>query len=497
MTAQAPQPASEPDVDVLDTGAAGGLVMRGAVLRLGGFGLGSLLTAASAILLTRHLGVARFGQYATIVALGTLVAQLADGGLTNLATRDYALATATGKSKLLSDRLGLQLFTTVVGTLVCGAFALAAGYDSTRVWAALAAGLGLSLAALQMTVAVPLVTGLRLGLTSALELIRQTLLVALTITLVLTGAGLFPFLFILIPSSLAVLIATWILARRDVVFLPAVDPSAWLALVRPAIVLSLSSGIATLYVFTTQIVTSLSATAIQTGLFAASLRVFGVIASIPGLIVTSALPLLSRAARDDSNRLGFALDRLFMVATIAGVGVSVILVTGARPIIEVVAGSHYRGAVGPLRIEAVAVLATCLTPVWGMGLLALHKHGSMLVCNLISLLVVVPSTLVLAPAMGATGSAIATAAGESVSSIALLIAVSRAGQRPARKTLLLALRVLLVGGLATAALLLPVAPLAQAAIALLLYCALVGGLRVLPRELLELIPRRSPSLPEP
>lgn len=106
MAGTASESVNEPSADVLDTGRAGGLVMRGAAFRLAGFGTGTLLTAGSAILLTRHLGVVRFGQYATIVALGTLVAQLTEGGLTSLATRDFALATPARKAKLLGDRLG-------------------------------------------------------------------------------------------------------------------------------------------------------------------------------------------------------------------------------------------------------------------------------------------------------------------------------------------------------------------------------------------------------
>jgi O-antigen/teichoic acid export membrane protein len=494
MTAHVSEPASEPTPDVLDSGQAGGLVMRGAVLRVAGFAVGSVLTAGSIILLTRHLGVARFGQYATLIALGTLVAQFAEGGLTNLATRDFALADREGKTKLLSDRLGLQIFTTILATAICGVFAVLAGYGATRTWAALAAGLGLGLAALQLTVAVPLVTSLRLGLTSGLELARQTLLVALTVTLVLLGAGLLPFLVALIPSSLAVLVATWVLVRPEIALRPRFDPSAWAALVRPALVLSLSSGIATLYVFTAQILTSLSTSPFQTGLFAASLRVFMVIASVPGMMVAAALPLLARAARDDAGRLEFALDRLFIVAMIAGVGIGVILVTGAGPIIDLIAGRRYAGAVAPLRIEGAAVLGTCLTPVWSTGLLALHKHGAMLRANLAGLTVVTALTLSLAPAMGATGAAIATVAGEWTVALALMLALVRGGPRPRRPTLLVAARVALAGGVAMAALLITVPSVVQLIVAGAIYLGLILGMRALPRELLELIPRRFAAL---
>ena len=480
----------KPPADVLDTGRAGGLVMRGAVLRLAGFGIGSVLTAVSAILLTRHLGVARFGQYATIVALATLVAQLTEGGLTGLATRDFALATSQRKARLLGDRLGLQIATTLLAIVICGVFAIAAGYGTVRTWGTLAAALGLGLAALQVTVAVPLVASLRFGATSGLELARQAILVGLTVTFVLLGAGLLPFLVALIPSSLVALAATWVLARQEVPLRPAFHPRAWVALVRPALVLSLATGVATIYVFTTQILTSLSASPTQTGLYAASLRVFVVIAAIPGLMVASALPLLARAARDDTDRLEFALRGLFEAALIAGVGVGVMLVVGASPIIEVIAGPRYSGAVGPLRIEGAAVLGTCLSPAWSSALLALHRHAALLICSLAALLVTAGLTLGLAPVIGASGAAVATVAGEWVLAITLLVALARANRQLVPKPRRVGPRVAFAGGAAVATMLLPVSAVAQLALAVAIYTAIILALRTLPREILELVPAR-------
>jgi O-antigen/teichoic acid export membrane protein len=469
--------------------------MRGALLRLAGYGAGGALTAVSAILLTRHLGRVGFGQYATIVALATLVTQLTEGGLTSLATRDFALASPAGKAKLLADRLGLQTLTTVLAVAICGVFAAGAGYGSVRTWGTLAAALGLGLAMLQITVSVPLIASLRLGVTSGLELARQTILVALTVALVLAGAGLLPLLAAIVPSSAIVLAATWMLARREVRLRAAFDTRAWAALVRPALVLSLSSGIATIYVFTAQILTSLSASPAQTGLFAASLRVFAVIASIPGLLVSSALPLLARAARDDSERLQFAMQGLFEVALIAGVGVGVLLVVGAVPIIEVIGGHAYSGSVTPLRIEGAAVLGTCLTPVWSTGLLSLHRHVALLVCNLASLAVVAGLTLALAPVIGARGAAIATVAGEWTVAISCLLALALAERRLIPRAWPILPRVALAAGLAVAVMLLPLGSVGQTALAMVVYFGLIVLLRALPRELLELLPERFAWIP--
>jgi O-antigen/teichoic acid export membrane protein len=204
------------------------------------------------------------------------------------------------------------------------------------------------------------------------------------------------------------------------------------------------------------------------------------------------LPLLARAARDDTDRLQFALRGLFEVALIGGVGVGLIMVVGASPIIEVIAGPRYSGAVAPLRIEGAAVLGTCLTPAWSSALLALHRHSALLVCNVIGLAVTAGLTLGLAPDIGARGAAIATVAGEWTVAAALLVALVRANRQLVPKAWPVTPRVALAGAAAFAMMLLPISSVAQLALAVAVYTTMIIVLRALPRELLELIPARSP-----
>ena len=58
------------------------------------------------------------------------------------------------------------------------------------------------------------------------------------------------------------------------------------------------------------IMISLLASHDETGLFATSFQVFAVLFSLPLLVLSSALPLLSVAGRDDGERLRFGLQRM-------------------------------------------------------------------------------------------------------------------------------------------------------------------------------------------
>ena len=72
-------------VDILDTADAGPIVIRGSLLRLGGYLLGTLATVVSSAVVIRHLGVIDTGHFLTVTALVTIVATVSDLGLTGFA----------------------------------------------------------------------------------------------------------------------------------------------------------------------------------------------------------------------------------------------------------------------------------------------------------------------------------------------------------------------------------------------------------------------------
>jgi len=475
--------------DVLDTAAAGGLVVRGAILRVSGYAAGTVLALASAVLLTRHLGVTLFGQYTTVISVVTVATTLTDLGMTGLATREFATRVGLDRENLMRDVLGLRTAISVVAVGLATAFALTAGYNSERIIGTALAGIGLALGSLQGTVAVPLFAMLRLGRTTGLELLRTAVWVGLLAILVFLNAGLLPLLAATVPAGLVVLTATALMTRDHMPIRPAVRPLAWVRLLRDTVTFSLATSVGAMYVFTTQIITSLATTGEQNGLFAASFRVFVVAASVASLAVSVAFPVLARAARDDHERLRFAVQRLFEVMLIFGVATALGVVAGAKPIIEVVGGSAYAGAVGPLRIDAAAFIASFLLPVWGIALVSLHRHRALALANLIALSTTAGLTVVLASSHGATGAAVATAGGEWIICIAYVVALTH-GERRLSVHPAIAAKVAMAAVPGLAVMLLPLPAVAQLILALVVYAAGVLLLKAFPRELTELLPSR-------
>ncbi len=131
--------------------------------------------------------------------------------------------------------------------------------------------------------------------------------------------------------------------------------------------------------YTAQIITSLATTSHQSGEYALAFRVFVITVTVPGLLVSGTVPLLARAARDDRERLAYALQRIFEVSLILGIAAALGIYAGAPFIIKVVAGpkfTEFAGSIPVLRIMGVAMIASFLIAGWGFALLSLRSLQS-------------------------------------------------------------------------------------------------------------------------
>jgi O-antigen/teichoic acid export membrane protein len=255
-------------------------------------------------------------------------------------------------------------------------------------------------------------------------------------------------------------------------------------LLRDTLPFAIAVALSTLYFRVVIIIMSLIATGLQTGYFATSYRVTEVLSTLPGLVVATAFPILSRAARDDHARLGYALQRMFEMAVIGGLAMAVFIIIGADVAIQFIGGDEAAPAADVLRIQAVALPLLALTMTWGHGLLALRRHRDLLVVNATALVAVIVFALILIPPLEAEGAAIAVVLGELVLAGFAGLLLGRA-----RGRLLESARVVPLVGIAAAATLavglIPDIPLAiRIALALVVYPALLLALRAVPSELL-------------
>lgn len=477
-------------VNILDTAEAGPSVIRGGALRLGGYGLGALATVASSAVVIRHLGVVDTGRFLTVTALLSIVSTVSDLGLTGFAVREYSTGSRSDGRRVLQSLLGIRLVLAIGGLLLAVLFGLLVGYPAMMVLGILIAGAGMVFLVAQDGCAIPLQVGLRFGWVAALQLAVPLGVAIEAVLLALAGAGLLPFFALQLPVVIPVLVMTMVVGGHGSRLRPSFDTRQWRAMVGRILPYSAAVVLSVVYFQIAQVMVSLLSTPKQTGYFGVSFRVLAAFTLLPPLVVSTALPLLARAARDDAERFDYASRKLVETMALAGCGLALALFLGAGFAVKLVAGPGFEPSVQALRILAVALLGTFVIGARGYALLSLDRLGAMLFSNGAALAVVLACGIPLIEAFGAKGAALAMVAAELT--LALCYERALALERPkVRLRLAFVLRAgaatLLAGAIAST---LALSPVAAAAVGSALYLAGLFALGIVPAEIREALTRR-------
>jgi O-antigen/teichoic acid export membrane protein len=412
--------------DILDTPEAGPTVIRGSILRVGSYVVGVTLSIGSSALMFRELGVVDAGRYVTVLALIAIVGGISDLGLAGIGVREYTLRHGADRNRFMRNLIGMRLSFMLAGIGLALAFAVTAGYTSSMVLGTALAGAGFSLFIFQQTLTTPLSAELRLGWISLLQLMTQLGMALGILILAIAGASLVAFLSVQLPVMIPILVLTAWLVRGRTPVVPGFEVELWRRLMREVLPYSAAIVLTVIYFRVVAIMVSLLSTQEQTGYYGVAFRVLDALTLIPPLLISSAFPLLARAARDDPARLGYAVTRLTEGMLLLGVWFGLCLGVGAEVAIDVVAGPGFEPSIEVLQILGVALVGTFLLATWGYSLLSLRRHRAILVGNLLALIVAAGAGAPLIVSEGARGGAIALTLAELTLALAYGVALYRA-----------------------------------------------------------------------
>lgn len=476
----------------LSASSTSSTAIRGGAIRVVGYAIGVLISLGSATVLVRYLGIASFGRYVTVTSLTALVASVTEAGISVYGIREFVARGESDRQRLMANLLGMRLTLTLVGIGCAVCFGLAVGYAQVLVAGTIVAGVGLLVQVVTEVMSISLQAQLRLGRLAIVDMVRRIVALVLIVTLALLGATLLPFLAVsILAGAVALAILAW-MVRASLTIQLRFDRYVWRNLFAETLPFAIAVSIGAIYFYVTVILMSLIATANQTGIFATSFRVTQVALAIPGLLLTAIFPLMSRARPDQESSLGEMLSKVFMVAVVCGVWMSLAMALGASFIIHVIAGSQGQAAISVLRIQGLVFTGSFISTASAFGFLSLRRYRLMMIASSSVLAINILLGLVLIPALGARGGAWSDVLTGVVEAAGLTIALTYAVPRY-RIVFSTVLSVMLASALAASALLIPAPAVAQAIVASIIYFGVLLWMGTIPDEVTNAA-RRAPIL---
>jgi O-antigen/teichoic acid export membrane protein len=469
--------------DVLTSPEAGGKVIRGSAWRVGANLAGSVVGIATAALLLRYLGVDESGRYVAVLSLLAIPVAVADMGLNVSGSRWLALSRPADRPRLIANILGQRLLIMPAAVLLAVCFAALVGYPPRMVAGTALAGTGFLIMALANVLLLRLTVELRNAGLASVDFLRQAVTLAGVGLLIALGAKLTPFFAVQIVVGLVVVALIPLLVGAGAFVLPRFDRDEQHLLLRSAFPLAAALALGQIYFRLVIVLMSLISTPRQTGYYAGSLRAIEVPVNISILVAGVALPLLAAAARDDLERLRYAIRGLSEGAVIAGVLVVLVTVRAAEPVMVIIGGPHFRPAGAVLRIQVWVLLFSALYQIWTASLLALGRQRELILTNVLALGGLAVVAVVLVPQFGAQGGAAASVLGDALLA-GLIYWRLRAGIGRVMVRVGFLARVAAAAAVAVSALLIPGLPdLVAAALAGVLFLGVGQLIGMLPEEL--------------
>jgi O-antigen/teichoic acid export membrane protein len=468
-------------------------IIGGGAWRAIGHAIAASLGILSTAIISREIGPADFGQFATALSLVTVALGISDFGLLALGVREYAALEGAKRDRafraLFTMRLG---FSFVAGVLIVG-FVFAADYSTALIVGVIFAALSIPTQSMQSSYAVPLQATYDLNALAVLDVIRQALWSGLLIAAAVLTGNVGVIVATMFPVSIVLAFAFGYRARGLAPLTPSWDPELMRSLLGAVGTFAVAASIGTMYPFLAQIVSSSVLNEYDAGQFALAFRIFVVLLGSWMVATGGAFPLLVTSSRDDIERMVYAVRRLLQTGILAGLGATVGLVTGATFVVALLGGSKYVEATHLIALISLAFPATFALGTGSTVLLASGRHRELVWITIVGATVSVAATWFASEEWGPDGTCLGIVFGEVLIAAGYFYVISKIDRNALPKPLWF-VGAITAGAAGCSAALIGIPGLFAAMLGGAIYIAVGLTLRVFPPELTEKIPVLGPRL---
>jgi O-antigen/teichoic acid export membrane protein len=354
--------------------------------RFGVLGLGVVTTS----LLTRYLGVERYGDYIIVSVYVTLFAVVFDWGIPTMLARE--LPRVEHPDELVGKALALRLLLAApVGVIAAGAaLVLYGGEGEEYARNGILLALPTILAVTVLNTLNPIFqVRLKMDRVALAEILAQIFGAAAIILLIVSDRGFYALVLATVLTSATYALLVYLFSRRLARVRLSVDLPAWKRLVRIALPLGIAVVVGTIYFRADALILSLLKDSHDVGIYGVAYRFYEMTVPFPAFFLAPVFPLLSTAAVSAAGPAEFSqlLQRSFDVLTVAAVLVVAATVPLAADMVNIVAGASFEDSTMPLQILMVGAAFSFLTSLFLFALIALDRQQKVLLLTLIALVV--------------------------------------------------------------------------------------------------------------
>lgn len=371
--------------------------------------LSRLLGLVINIVLARQLADAGYGQYSVILVVVMIAGMAADFGSANIVVRETSRRPMEANA-ILSATLLIRGITTVTVVLAVLAILLAGGIGADYFLPLMIATLSIIPTSASTAIEATFQGFERMDLSALADVVFSLVLTAAGIAVLYSGGGITAMTVVYLGASCVRLgYSSLVYSRLDRVrggWSPGAGNIRHLAGESfPVLYWQL---ISLAYYKVDILLLEWLRSAAEVGWYAAAYKLFEIPVMFGWLAVHALLPVMSRFYHESRERLFLLFEKTLKYIWVAGLGVAVMMVALAGPVIRLLFPAEFEPSVDILRVLGLTVPFMVGTTLFGNLYIALGVQGRMAKWSLLSLAANVGLNLAFIPVYGAVGAAMTT-----------------------------------------------------------------------------------------
>lgn len=385
--------------------------------------ISTLLGLLAIGILTRYLGIEKFGWYITTISFLGFVGIITDFGLIPV-TAQMMSEPKFDKKELFKNLITFRLFTSIIFFGLIPFITIFLPYQKEIKFAIIISIISFISIALNQVLTGFLQNKLKMHIQAIGEITGRIVLVLGLWLLIAKQAEFLPIMGIIALSSLAYTFVILIYANKEIKISLKFDKEIWLAIIKKSWPIAISIIFNVIYLKGDTLLLSFFREQNEVGIYGAAYRVIDILAQTAMMLMGIMLPILtfywSRGQKEEfKKQYQQAFDAMMLLAVPVTIG----LIFTANKIMLLVAGNEFVESGKILQILAIAIFGVFLGAIFGHTAVAVNRQKQTMWIYISDAIITLIGYLIFIPKFGIYGAAWMTVFSEFYAGILLFIVI--------------------------------------------------------------------------